>query len=283
MALAVHQALMAPFAYDWATLDSHDDRPFGSAKSMMAMSVVYLMSLTVLRLVVGKNGCAGPVLKQVERVNNLFMSLYSGYTFVGVVALLIHNWSSMNYDPVAPFCDGGRRLLDGMDFWFYTFYVSKFWEWIDTWLLIAKGKGVWPPENSQYFLHVFHHTTTASIAWLAWKQEFSIAWIGPLTNSFVHTPMYAYYLLSSITPKVRKYGVFITPIQILQFILCLSSMIPEIVGKVTGIPEVCSTGTTVSVSWMFFTYSVFLYLFVKMFSKKKAIFKEAKKKSTKIG
>merc|ERR1711907_185997 len=119
------------------------------------MSALYLVSLTALRLIVGPKGCAGPVLKAVERINNLFMAVYSGYTFVGVAALLWHNWSSMSYDPVAPFCDGSRRLLDGMDFWFYTFYISKFWEWVDTWVLIMKDKGVWPPATSQNYLHVF--------------------------------------------------------------------------------------------------------------------------------
>merc|ERR1711907_194634 len=203
----------------------------------------------------------------------------------GVAAILLHNFAAMGYDPKAPFCDSSRGLLKGMDFWFYTFYISKFWEWIDTWLLILKGKEVWPPKNSQYFLHVFHHTTTASIAWLAWRQEFTIAWIGPLTNSFVHTPMYAYYFLTTITPEVKAFATYITPIQILQFIMCLLSLVPEAMGMLTGFPDKCTSGTKRSVGWMIFTYSIFLCLFVKMFGdKKKALkAKKAKDKAKKVG
>ena len=35
-----------------------------------------------------------------------------------------------------------------MDFQMYIFFLSKFWEWIDTWVLVLKGKGVWPVEPS---------------------------------------------------------------------------------------------------------------------------------------
>lgn len=281
MALAVHKALVAPFAFDWITNESFDDRPFGSFNSMLMMGIAYIVSLSTLRLMVGSKGCAGPVLVALERLNNLLMAAYSGYTFVGASALLWHNWSSIGFDPMAPFCDGSRRLLHDMDFWFYTFYLSKFWEWIDTWILIMKGKPVWPPQTSQYFLHVFHHTTTASIIWLAWRQEFSVAWIGVITNSFVHTPMYAYYFMSSITPGTRRFGIFITPIQILQFIMCLCSMAPEALAALLGSPAVCTTATGRSISWMVFTYSVFLYLFVQMFSKKKQDRRAGKEKSKK--
>merc|ERR1711907_862836 len=149
MALAVHQALMAPFAYEWAVRDDLDERPFGSANSMLAMGATYLASLTLLKLAVPKGGVKdSKLLKLFEQCNNFVMAIYSLYTFVGVAAILLHNFAAMGYDPKAPFCDSSRGLLKGMDFWFYTFYISKFWEWIDTWLLILKGKEVWPPKNS---------------------------------------------------------------------------------------------------------------------------------------
>lgn len=267
-ARALATRLAAPFEIEPFVRENLDDRPFGDGKTMLVMAALYLVSLTLLKMIAAPGKTDGFALKILEQVNNLVMAVYSGYTFVGVAALLFANWADMGFDPLAPFCDGERKLLKGMDIWFYTFYLSKFWEWIDTWVLILKGKKVWPPSNSQYFLHVFHHTTTASIVWFAWRGEFSISWIGPLTNSFVHTPMYAYYMLSSVTPAIRHFGIYITPIQILQFILCLLSLVPETVGTIAGTGK-CSTGTQRSLVWMWCTYSVFLCLFVKMFTEKK--------------
>ena len=42
----------------------------------------------------------------------------------------------------APFCDRDRRLLKSLDFQMYVFFLSKFWEWFDTYVLVLKGKEV---------------------------------------------------------------------------------------------------------------------------------------------
>eukprot|EP01062_Namystynia_karyoxenos_P059842 TRINITY_DN51265_c0_g1_i1.p1 TRINITY_DN51265_c0_g1~~TRINITY_DN51265_c0_g1_i1.p1 ORF type:complete len:307 (+),score=97.22 TRINITY_DN51265_c0_g1_i1:86-922(+) len=239
-----------------------DERPLGQGSQMLMMSALYLTSLTAVKIAAARVPM-GKLANTLSLVNNVVMCLYSAYTFVGCTLTLLANWQEMGYDTWAPFCDPERRMLRGMDFWFYHFYLSKFWEWIDTWILIMKGKKVWPPSNPQFFLHVFHHTTTASIAWLAWRQHFSIAWMGPLTNAFVHTPMYGYYFLTDFWVGVRKYGIFITPIQIIQFILCLAALVPE-----TAYTKQCRAHRP-TIGWMWFTYSVFLCLFVKMFMDKK--------------
>jgi len=239
-----------------------DERPLGDENTVMMMAGVYLLSLSLVKATAYGTKATG-VIRVVSVVNNFVMCLYSLYTLVGVCAVLMANWMDMGYDTWLPMCDTEKRMMRGLDFWMYHFFLSKFWEWIDTWILILKGKDVWPPSNSQFFLHVFHHTTTASIAWLAWRGEFAIAWIGPLTNSFVHTPMYAYYFLTDFWPGARRYGIFITPIQIFQFILCLSALVPSVLS-----PARCG-GTVRGVAWMVMTYSVFLTLFVKMFANKK--------------
>ena len=47
-------------------------------------------------------------------------------------------------------------------------------------------------------LHVYHHTFTASLAWVAWQIPFSVNWTGILANTFVHIWMYSYYLLTGV-------------------------------------------------------------------------------------
>lgn len=64
-----------------------------------------------------------------------------------------------------------------------------------------------------------------SISWLAWRHGFSATWIGPVTNSFVHVLMYSYYCLTDMK-VISNYwgGLFITPVQLIQFVLCLGAV-----------------------------------------------------------
>jgi len=137
-------------------------------------------------------------------------------------------------------------------------------EFIDSFVLILKGKKLLPPENSQFFLHVFHHTVTASIVWVTFYRHVTIGWTGPFTNSFVHTIMYGYYALVEIFPaSLRRYGgKIVTPIQIVQFIFCLLSLAWEAVHR-----ESCGSDPAAMV-WLAFTYSVFLAFFIKVFFNK---------------
>lgn len=162
-----------------------------------------------------------------------------------------------------------------MDFWFYTFYLSKFVEYIDSLILVLRAKPLWPPGNSQYFLHVFHHSVTASIVWYAWRTKFSGAWIGPLSNSFVHTFMYAYYFLTDLGMPRTYGGVLITPIQLIQFVIAMLSIVYETIN-----PSECHSDTS-SLYWMWFTYSVFLVFFVKLFMDKKKMRAAARVSSNK--
>lgn len=268
--------LEAPFLSSWATLKDHDARPFGGVMWLPKMAVAYFVSLTALKLFAGvgakgENGEPGGALekplKYFALVNNVLMCAYSAWAFVAVAALVVSNWAPAA-GPSQLFCDPERGMLKGMDFQMYIFFLSKFWEWIDTWVLVLKGKGVWPPENEQYFLHIFHHTTTATVGWLAWRQELTVAWIGPLTNAFVHTLMYAYYALVDAYPGVRKYGLYITPIQILQFILCLGILMPEAIDALTNEGKRCGMTKRAAV-WMLFAYGTYLVFFWKMFQLKK--------------
>jgi len=181
-------------------------------------------------------------------------------TFLGVSSVLLQNWANMGFSVGPVFCDPQLRILKGLDFWVYHFYLSKYVEFIDSFVLVLKGKKLLPPENSQFFLHVFHHTVTASIVWVTFYRHVTIGWTGPLTNSFVHTIMYGYYGLVEIFEFIRPYGVrIVTPIQIVQFIFCLLALAYEAVNR-----ESCGSDPT-AMLWLAFTYSVFLAFFIKVF------------------
>ena len=262
-----------PFFYQWAT-GILDERPLGSASWLPVMAVAYFVSLTALKPFAGVKWLQKP-LKYFAVANNALMCIYSTWAFAAVALILAQNWSNAGYAISPLFCDTKRELLQKMDYQLYIFYLSKYWEWIDTWVLVLKGKPVWPPQNSQFFLHIFHHATTATVGWLAWRQELTVAWVGPLTNAFVHMLMYGYYTAVTVLPFVQKFGIYITPVQIFQFMLCLTSFAPEAIDSVLFGGSACGATKRCS-AWMLFAYITYLFFFVKMFADKKKARRAAK-------
>ena len=242
-----------------------DDWPLGDAMWLPIMAVAYFVSLTALRPLAGAAWLQRP-LRWVALANNALTCAYSTWAFVSVATILWRNWRRQGFAITPLVCDPHRRMLADLDLQLYIFYLSKYWEWIDTWILVLRGKPVWPPGSSQYRLHVFHHATTATVGWLAWRQELTVAWVGMLTNTFVHMLMYAYYTVVTLYPSIETIGIYITSIQITQFILCLMAFAPEAVDAVGG--GVACGATRRCSAWMFFAYTVYLGFFVKMFRDK---------------
>lgn len=238
-----------------------DDRLFGDEQSVLMMAGVYVLSLSMLKTeVVGVK--FGEKLKFVSSTNNLVMCLYSLYAFTGMALHLTANWVDDGFPVWKAVCDTEKSINRGLDYWMYHFYLSKFCEWIDTWILILKGKPVWPPEDSQFFLHVCHHCVTASVFWVAWRQELPMGYLGPITNAFVHIPMYGYYFITEHRQGARRLGVYITPIQIVQFLVVMAAMVPSTLD-----PSGCGA-TPRAIVWWWFAYSVWLVLFTKIFFEK---------------
>jgi len=148
--------------------------------------------------------------------------------------------------------------------------------------LLLKGKQMLPAENSTYFLHVFHHTVTArhllvlvlkfslslvtvrcSIGFVVMWDPVSVGYLGPLTNSFVHIFMYAYYFLAELNLIDRRLGgKFITPLQLAQFFLCLLSGIYETLHLTA-----CGTGLYACL-WLWLNYGTFFFLFLRLYQAK---------------
>jgi len=255
-----------------------DERFLGKFEDLIFMSVFYVVSISILSLYMRSRRNAKPPqpynVKMFSVVHNFIMGLYSLVSAIATIFILYENWKESGFDPLMPFCDTKKRVQKDMDYWLYLFYLSKFLEFLDTYFLILKAKPVWPPGNSQYFLHVFHHTTTASIVFVAWRYRFSAGWVGPITNCFVHTFMYFYYFATDIN-IISNYwgGIIITPIQIIQFIVCMLSVLYE-----TIFFEKCQTDLY-PILWLWFCYVVFLGFFVVLFNEKKSNREKSKPKT----
>ncbi|CAD7931938.1 unnamed protein product [Amoebophrya sp. A25] len=98
--------------------------------------------------------------------------------------------------------------------WSFLYYLSKYYELLDTILQLARGR---PPP--QFFLHVYHHSCVLVMGWAWCTQRMSLQFIGLLSNTFVHVVMYSYYLQRAVTGKVPSWKRWVTQVQILQFAL----------------------------------------------------------------
>ena len=76
----------------------------------------------------------------------------------------------------------GRLSTDNLAFWAWVFYLSKFYEVLDTLIILAKGK-----KSSS--LQSYHHAGVIVCLWSGIRYMSPPMWIGLLFNSFIHTLM----------------------------------------------------------------------------------------------
>ena len=138
--------------------------------------------------------------------HNLLLTLYSGWTFYHIVRFMSdYSYSQiLGTDSVHVFSEPTYRNL------LYLFYLSKYYEFIDTWIHYVKGK-------SPIFLQIYHHIGAVIIVGTGYKYEVVSMWVFLLFNSFIHTLMYYYYTMSTlkVTFPFKK---ILTTLQITQFV-----------------------------------------------------------------
>lgn len=90
----------------------------------------------------------------------------------------IHMGYNGNPDPT----DVGRLWNEGLAFWGWMFYISKFYEVIDTAIIIAKGKRSAP-------LQTYHHAGAMLCMWAGIRYMSPPIWMFVFINSGIHAMM----------------------------------------------------------------------------------------------
>ena len=180
-----------------------------------------------------------PMLRPGERrltgvvaVHNAFLCLLSVVMFFNIARYAaIHLIGEYrNYESWQPwiwqhYCDPSRRVYEAapqLMFWCYVFYLSKYYEFLDTFFLALKGKQI-------SFLQLFHHATVPIVCWSFHNARWGVHWVFALANAFVHVPMYFYFAVQSYDPERAKgfwWKRYLTQIQIVQFIGDFSLIFP---------------------------------------------------------
>ena len=138
-------------------------------------------------------------------VHNGLLVAFSAYTFLSLSHILYTYGLVFQSDYYFQ-----NPYFDKVIFWFY---LSKYYEFFDTFLLYLNGK-------SPIFLQKFHHIG-AVICWhLPYMYKVDCIWIPSIAKSFVHTIMYSYYLgcLLKIN-QVRFLKQYITSMQLTQLFI----------------------------------------------------------------
>ncbi|KAI7480460.1 hypothetical protein KC351_g7007 [Hortaea werneckii] len=118
----------------------------------------------------------------------------------------------LGYDGNPDPTDVGRLWNEGLAFWGFIFYMSKFYEVMDTMIIIAKGK-------RSATLQTYHHAGAMLCMWAGIRFMSPPIWMFVFINSAIHAMMYTYFTLSALgyrVPQALKRT--LTSLQIAQFL-----------------------------------------------------------------
>lgn len=149
------------------------------------------------------------LLQRLSIFHNAGLVLFSAGIFVSLCAILIEKG--------VVFSTGHYFRSPRVDAIILLFYLSKYYEFFDTFLLYLKGK-------EPIFLQKYHHIGAVIVWHLCYVYKVDAIWISTLVNSFVHTIMYFYYLGCLMKWNwVRSIKQYITSLQLVQ--LCVPSVV----------------------------------------------------------
>ncbi|ODV87501.1 hypothetical protein CANARDRAFT_194821 [[Candida] arabinofermentans NRRL YB-2248] len=168
-------------------------------------------------------------------LHNVLLCIYSIWTFIGMLDSIYKNINDLfpinnititnnnnNFSTSDKFwqtiCDVDNGIwynknTKGLSFYSYLFYISKYYEIIDTLIIILKGK-------KTSLLQIYHHSGAILSMWSGTRFSSPPIWIFVVFNSFIHSIMYFYYFLSCLNIKIPIHmKKSLTILQILQFII----------------------------------------------------------------
>lgn len=203
----------------------------------------------------------GTVLKFVMASWNLFLSIVSAFMVLGIV--VPYSTILRERGLLGGLCDTVHDLdaPSSKLFWIHVIIYSKFFELVDTLLLIVKN-----PVRPVPFLHWYHHMTVLAFSWYAGVYRYTLGyWFGAI-NCFVHTVMYFYYFLTELGYR-PSWAILITIIQIVQMFIGIALNIVWAKEWMSGSDCNCRNPTGMIVAAVIM-YGSYLYLFVSFFVKR---------------
>jgi len=150
-------------------------------------------------------------------LHNLGLCIYSCWNFLSlapvVARVFTRAYSIAGFEGFKhAYCDSDSSIyINYILPYGYLFYLSKYYEVVDSFIILAKGSRVG-------VLQSYHHFGAILAMWSGIRFEVTPILYFCVANSFVHTIMYAYYSATTLRlPFPRILKKFITSLQICQF------------------------------------------------------------------
>lgn len=179
---------------------------------MLYLAVVFALDRRIVSGSAATSPATQASLLKIQQIHNLVLCLGSLAMLLGTLVELFRRSATEGGEFWWFVCEDVKTKSEGaLWFWAYVYYLSKFYELLDTVIQMVKGRR--PPS---FFLHVYHHAVVLYMSWGWLEYRMSLMWGGLLFNTLVHTVMYYYYYLKAcgVSPWWKRY---VTSFQILQF------------------------------------------------------------------
>mmetsp|Transcript_2236 Transcript_2236/g.3517 ORF Transcript_2236/g.3517 Transcript_2236/m.3517 type:complete len:251 (-) Transcript_2236:110-862(-) len=174
--------------------------------------LLYMIYVEIAKIVLPReNEKNKQTIQTVKMAHNLGLSIASLLLFIGInyAAYESGKLNSVHAALCHVFRDEQFAYMVGR-----YFYLSKYWEWLDTAFLIIGGKPI-------TWLQYTHHMSTAILVYANIRPIISAAsFLACFTNTFVHIFMYLYFAFPRGALRPFRQG--ITILQIIQHCCCLS-------------------------------------------------------------
>jgi len=152
-------------------------------------------------------------------LHNILLCIFSLLCFLNTAPIIYELFQQYTWRDFVCY-KFGNEYEKSYGFWSHLFYLSKFYEIIDTFIVIAKGR-------RPITLQVFHHCGAIFAMWLLNVTRSSGGYLFVVENSFIHTIMYFYYAMSLLGIEWKS-----------KFILTILQMIQFVTGTGVGLYQV---------------------------------------------
>jgi hypothetical protein len=218
--MGTHFGGTAPL-FDYYTHFSWSHAPLSSSSSAAGAVLGYLILVALLSAHMrGRDKPYALISKYVLAMHNVILSAGSLLMFMGCLVEVASEYSRQGGASTWFFChsaDGSSRPSGGpLFFWSYIYYLSKFYELLDTVFVLLRKSTV-----PHFGMQVFHHAGVIPMCWLWLETRQSLQFGGLLFNTLVHIVMYWYYALQALGYKQIWWKRYITHLQIVQFLTSL--------------------------------------------------------------
>lgn len=197
------EQLYNPYEFDW----KYGVTPFSNIQLVFSAIAVYLVVVFSLQNWMKDKSAFS--MRRATQVHNAILCVWSLAMFVGISYGSYKKAQARGWYTII--CDKDFEGTHGTYwYWSYMFYLSKYYELLDTIILVLKKKPL-------TVLHVWHHSIMVLFTWLLLAGDVAVHWWGVFLNTLVHVFMYYYFYVATLNqhPWWKKY---LTKAQIVQFV-----------------------------------------------------------------